>query len=988
MILELESHCEHFSGSDILSTSWMQDQTHSSIGWLACGNKTGSVSITKTLVESDLEIETSANDLSPKSNYNLRNSKVPINIVEWNPFHKKLATCSNTGSILVYHNVNNQWSIDLVNERAHAVEVFKWSRSSNQVMIGYTDGLLIVGSVSGHRLWHRMMDMHSVLNQSSGFNIPTRPPNQHPLPRSDNDTDNSNLNLFENVLRNNSEDTLMVSRNYRRTSDISTFYHADSINRSRYFNTQQSYRPVLDETYPRMETNPSTNNGSSFANPSLLNRHNNNSQRKITDDQPSSSHFEDMPTLTCGTWSPNDITITVATSIGSLLSFPYAWERLPLRLVRQRDRLLRLNDSILQIEWSCPPFRRNESSGAGLPNQEPKYYLNNNINFPQNSFPDSEMSLFDSMSGTDFENQLFDNSENFILAVAFSSGYIYLLRHLEDIDPTKIQTGLSRLCISWNSTGTVLAVGGFVRSANLECQCSVKLFSTTAEVIYFVPVPSMNKPIMSVTWGHEDTRLFVSASICVHTFRVRNCLSSLTQNCCQIIRNSLKFRQESVDKLCLPLYLHNKIHNAFRKTIQGIIPLPFRLKEFVLLPKQETIHCVFQKVSPGNGLTKYILFLEFLGASIPLLMASRSRSVKYEYLIYDPTLKQLVDSDPLFPHDEVEAEHCNCTSQCNWQRKFKHQNRKKQQNLGRNAVCILPDSDSKYSEFVRAEFWKKEHQTDCKRCRISELMTNDDMPEISLLAKLKSNVTLTKFELTSCQICLPRVLSRINFGVNIKINPLNGVSVQLVEISDSTGLKMANYYRDHCLNLQGLSVSCYADNSFQSDIQFFPYTQISKSNRSIDSPILRKNRHPQLIINDPNSASSSCYSSPTHWCYIKQTNNKSPLSRIKSLPTTPKKVDLNVSKRMRLSHFQNNFRNSQIPAVPSFRTFFISNEQSDSKHDIYIRSSKRIILKYDNDQILDFYRLENDKYSLEFKYPFSPLQAFGVGIANISRLFR
>ena len=77
---------------------------------------------------------------------------------------------------------------------------------------------------------------------------------------------------------------------------------------------------------------------------------------------------------------------------------------------------------------------------------------------------------------------------------------------------------------------------------------------------------------------------------------------------------------------------------------QGTIPLPFRLKEFVLLPKQEMLHCVFQKVSPGNGLTKYILYLEFLGASIPLLVASRNRSVKYEYLIYDPTFSQLTDS--------------------------------------------------------------------------------------------------------------------------------------------------------------------------------------------------------------------------------------------------------------------------------------------------------------------------------------------------------
>jgi len=78
----------------------------------------------------------------------------------------------------------------------------------------------------------------------------------------------------------------------------------------------------------------------------------------------------------------------------------------------------------------------------------------------------------------------------------------------------------------------------------------------------------------------------------------------------------------------------------------------------------------------------------------------------------------------------------------------------------------------------------------------------------------------------------------------------------------------------------------------------------------------------------------------------------------------------------------------RTPQFHHFELIFVSNEKRDSKQDRFTQPSKRIILKYGNEQILDFARLENEKYSLEFKHPFSPLQAFAVAISSISRLFR
>ena len=70
-----------------------------------------------------------------------------------------------------------------------------------------------------------------------------------------------------------------------------------------------------------------------------------------------------------------------------------------------------------------------------------------------------------------------EDTRGWVLAVALSQGTLLLLRDgPEDPVPRRIATGLIGLKICWNEAGSLLAVAGFVRCANLECACWLRLY--------------------------------------------------------------------------------------------------------------------------------------------------------------------------------------------------------------------------------------------------------------------------------------------------------------------------------------------------------------------------------------------------------------------------------------------------------------------------------------------------------------------------------
>lgn len=51
-------------------------------------------------------------------------------------------------------------------------------------------------------------------------------------------------------------------------------------------------------------------------------------------------------------------------------------------------------------------------------------------------------------------------------------------------------------------------------------------------------------------------------------------------------------------------------------------------------------------------------------------------------------------------------------------------------------------------------------------------------------------------------------------------------------------------------------------------------------------------------------------------------------------------------------------------------------------------SAKNFQIEHNDEQVLQFGRVSTDTYTLDFQYPFSAVQAFGVALANVTQRFK
>ncbi|KAG1714114.1 Tubby-related protein 4 [Nymphon striatum] len=128
-------------------------------GWLASGNTRGMVGVTFTTAHTDQAPE----DIPLRTNYNLRGHRSEVTQVRWNEPYQKLASCDSTGVVFVWIKFEGRWSIELINDRNTQVTDFAWSHNGRMVVICYSDGFVLVGSVAGQRYWSSMLNLESTI---------------------------------------------------------------------------------------------------------------------------------------------------------------------------------------------------------------------------------------------------------------------------------------------------------------------------------------------------------------------------------------------------------------------------------------------------------------------------------------------------------------------------------------------------------------------------------------------------------------------------------------------------------------------------------------------------------------------------------------------------------------------------------------------------------------------------------------------------------
>lgn len=192
MLLAFERTRTRFkSNCNILTLAWAPYYGHPrqtsepspDFGWLVVGNVGKIVGVTLTSLAPHQEsTERQANDdlmlfheterasvgsatfrpnrKSTRSNYNLRGHLDEVILVKWNELYQKLATVDSKGNVLIWCRVGEKFTIQTpFYNRTKSVADFKWSNDGKTALICYTDSFILVGSTSGHRHWHSMLNL-------------------------------------------------------------------------------------------------------------------------------------------------------------------------------------------------------------------------------------------------------------------------------------------------------------------------------------------------------------------------------------------------------------------------------------------------------------------------------------------------------------------------------------------------------------------------------------------------------------------------------------------------------------------------------------------------------------------------------------------------------------------------------------------------------------------------------------------------------------
>ncbi|KRX19175.1 WD repeat-containing protein 35 [Trichinella nelsoni] len=118
--------------------------------YIACGGDRGLLKV--------IQLSTSAKQLdntaTGQSDVALNQTLEGHSVIVWNEKHQKLTTADDRGYINVWVLHNGVWYEEMINSRNKStVNSMKWSKDGNKICIAYNDGMVIVGSVDGNRLW-------------------------------------------------------------------------------------------------------------------------------------------------------------------------------------------------------------------------------------------------------------------------------------------------------------------------------------------------------------------------------------------------------------------------------------------------------------------------------------------------------------------------------------------------------------------------------------------------------------------------------------------------------------------------------------------------------------------------------------------------------------------------------------------------------------------------------------------------------------------
>lgn len=172
----------------------------------------------------------------------------------------------------------------------------------------------------------------------------------------------------------------------------------------------------------------------------------------------------------------------------------------------------------------------------------------------------------------------FSGKRNFVLAVSFQNGFIYLLKTYDDVSPIHVNTemnGSIGFVMEWSNAQELLAVAGTLNQpvqpldplAAPFFQNVVKFYTEAGYHLYTARIPSTSSPVSALTWGHSDKRLFIATGNQVHIAWVSRKVATL-QLLCRLQVQACIGSEFMVPKLPLPSRIKSLITNMYSQTIR------------------------------------------------------------------------------------------------------------------------------------------------------------------------------------------------------------------------------------------------------------------------------------------------------------------------------------------------------------------------------------------------------------------------------------
>ncbi|CAG0901306.1 unnamed protein product, partial [Cyprideis torosa] len=301
--------------------------------------------------------------------------------------------------------------------------------------------------------------------------------------------------------------------------------------------------------------------------------------------------------ITCGTWDPTDTKAILGSRTGSLVALGVGGARF-------RDVSLRPGDRITAVSYNCPKYNLEE-----MP----------------------------------------DNLEPYTLCVAFVSGYLMFLTQWDDpASAITVDSGLYDFKSEWSYFGKYIAVAGErrIRLQPTDKKKVIRFFTHEGNLVYQKDFPeeaqAKESPVLSMTWGHCDRRIFVSVGNRVVVAQIYIHGGSLLLLCAlrifKLLGSSSARKRDALDALPLPRIAKGLVRYLGTHTLQGLVPDPRSLRDFVCRPPKPhrlRYHCTMIRF-PGGGDETFGLFLEYLGGLLPLLKGKRVSKLRPDFLIMDP----------------------------------------------------------------------------------------------------------------------------------------------------------------------------------------------------------------------------------------------------------------------------------------------------------------------------------------------------------------